>query len=447
MNAAAPIITANEPQPLAVLLSLIQKAASASTAEELRFIVVNQTRSLCPYQIALLWSDAGVEAVSGVASVEHDSPFCLWIDAFLRRHAAAQNPTVLLASALPPAERKQWAEWLPEHGAILPLFAPGGKSIGLFLLARETPWRNEDVFLLNDLARGYAPALAWYEKPSWRAVLRARWEKLSLVNKRKALIAAAVALLFPVHLSVLGSGEIVARDPAVVRAPIGGIVERVLVKPNQSVSEGDALFELDTTIVKGNLDVAKQELETARAEYEQAAQLAFNDPEAKAQLGILSSRIDERQAAVAHLGELMKRSVVRSPRGGIAVIDTPSEWVGRPVAIGEKVLSIADAHDTEIEAWLAPADAIKLDPGDKVTLFLNAAPLSPAHGTLRYMTYESYPRPDGTIAHRVRADISGDGEKPLLGLKGTARIDGGRVPLVYWMLRRPLAVLRQYIGG
>ena len=33
----------------------------------------------------------------------------------------------------------------------------------------------------------------------------------------------------------------------------------------------------------------------------------------------------------------------------------------------------------------------------------------------------------------------------MVGAKGTARVSAGRVPLVYWLLRKPLAVVRGYL--
>ena len=36
--------------------------------------------------------------------------------------------------------------------------------------------------------------------------------------------------------------------------------------------------------------------------------------------------------------------------------------------------------------------------------------------------------------------------RPRLGLKGTARIDGGTVPLIWWLFRKPLATVRQFVG-
>ena len=33
-----------------------------------------------------------------------------------------------------------------------------------------------------------------------------------------------------------------------------------------------------------------------------------------------------------------------------------------------------------------------------------------------------------------------------VGLKGTAKVTGGWVPTAYWILRKPLAALRNFVG-
>ena len=85
-------------------------------------------------------------------------------------------------------------------------------------------------------------------------------------------------------------------------------------------------------------------------------------------------------------------------------------------------------------------------PGGKLTLFLNTNPLSPVHAVVRTVAYDSTARPDASIAHRVRATLAEGEAKPRLGLKGTARIDGDTVPLVWWLVRRPLGTIRQFVG-
>jgi multidrug resistance efflux pump len=427
-------------QALSVLVGVARRARHAASVEELTFVMVNETKALIPYAQAVLWSPFdGVVAVSAVATIDSNAPFPLWLDRLLRRHTSDLTEPRLLRAADDP----EWNEWLPPHLLALPLKVPDGEALGVLALVRDEEWSEAEILFAAEAADGYALAWGWRRRPSLLAHWRARWRTLS----RRWLYAAAAATLaaaFPVHLSVLAPGEVVARDAAVVRAPLEGVVEKVQVTPNQRVENGQLLFELNTTTIRGKLDVAAKALATAKAEYDQSAQQAFFDPKAKAQLGVLSGHIEEKQAELAYLSEMLERSKVKAPRAGIAVLDDPTEWIGRPVTTGERVLSVADEHDTEIEAWLAPADAIEVAANAPVTLFLNVDPLHAVHGVLRYITYESLTRSDGTIAHRLRA--SAEGEHPRLGLKGTVRLDGERVPLIYWLARRPWAVVRQTLG-
>jgi hypothetical protein len=125
--------------------------------------------------------------------------------------------------------------------------------------------------------------------------------------------------------------------------------------------------------------------------------------------------------------------------------DDPTEWIGRPVSLGERILRVARPGDVEVEAWVAVADAIPLQEAAAVTLHLNANPLSPVQAQLRYLSHDAVERPDGTYAYRLRAGLSAPTEHRV-GLKGTVRISGRWVPLVYWVMRRPWAAVRGFVG-
>jgi multidrug efflux pump subunit AcrA (membrane-fusion protein) len=422
---------------LASLLEIEEHALKARNATQLAFVMVNDTRALAEYrQAALHVAGQGVVAVSGVSSVEGNAPFTLFLRRVFRAHEAGQD--------IAAADRDEWGDWLPPRPLFLALEDGDGNRLGTLLLARDEDWDEGAAALLRRLADVYAFAWAARHRPAplsdWRRRLAAmpRW-------KWAAAAAAVLVLILPVRLSVLAPAEIVPLDPAVIRAPLEGVIETVLVRPNQDVAAGDILFDLDRTTIAGKLEVAAKALDTAKAELDQATQQAFFDPKAKATWAVIKARVDEKQAERAQLEDLMARAQVKSPRDGVAVMDDASEWIGRPVTVGEKVLAVADPRQVEMEAWLAPADLIALEPGGPVTVFLNTDPLAPVSATLSYVAFEATLQPDGLLAHRVRARIAGDAS-PRIGLKGTARLDGERVPLVHWLFRRPLAVIRQFLG-
>ena len=243
------------------------------------------------------------------------------------------------------------------------------------------------------------------ERPGVLAGLRARLAATPRLLRRRPLLFAAALLalaLVPVRLSVLAPAELVPAEPAVVRAPLDGIVKTFFVRPNDAVRAGQPLFAYD---------------EAANA-----------------------SRLE-----VDYLRGQLQRTQVTAPQDGLVFLDDALEWVGRPVTAGQRLLRLARADDQEIEAWLPVGDAIALPVGAPVKLYLSASPLAPVSGTIRYVAYEAVRRPDGQYAYRVRATLAG----PIAhrtGLKGTARLSGSRVPFVYWVVRRPLAAAREHLG-
>ena len=90
-------------------------------------------------------------------------------------------------------------------------------------------------------------------------------------------------------------------------------------------------------------------------------------------------------------------------------------------------------------------DAIELDAGTAVRMFLNVSPLSSLAATVTQTSYEAAQTADGTLAYVLKARLDGS-TPPRIGLKGTAKLYAGFVPLSYYVLRKPLAWLRRASG-
>src|SRR4051812_36037138 len=82
---------------LGTLVQLLKRARRAATAEELGFVMVNETHALLPYRQAALWQrnapgTGKVVAVSGAAVVERNAPFMLWLNpAFAKLDEGAES--------------------------------------------------------------------------------------------------------------------------------------------------------------------------------------------------------------------------------------------------------------------------------------------------------------------------------------------------------------------
>lgn len=457
---AAPA-AAPQAQLLAALAQLGQRVRACSDAEALGFLMVNDSHALAPYRQAVLWLDESgqgtgrIAALSGLAVPDAHAPFNHWLAQLLGRHAASAEGAV--AGLLPPpataGDAAQWREYLPPQAWWLPLpLSPNGGARAGLLLLRDEAWQTRDTTLLALAADTYAHA--------WRALRQAGsgdrlrgWRGRSPAPRRRwafglGLLALAM-LLFPVRQSVLAPAEVVARAPEAVRAPLQGVVDRIEVQPNQSVTKGQLLAALDARELQGRLEAARQTLAVAEAEYRRGQQQALYDQRSKSELALLQGRRDQAAADVDYFDGALARTQLRAERAGVALFDDAADWIGRPVALGERIMLVADPRDAELEVLLPVADAIALPDQAGVRLFLNAAPASPIAASVLRVSYRAHAGGDGTLAYRVRArfdDPQAAGALLRVGLKGTAKLYGERTVLALYLLRRPLATLRVWLG-
>jgi len=270
-----------------------------------------------------------------------------------------------------------------------------------------------------------------------------------LRQRRFALVltlAGLLALLLPVRLSALAPAEVIALNAITVASPLDGVIGTVHVTPNALVKVGDLLFSLDPTSLNSRKEVAQKALLIARADELAAQQRAFDDIKSKGQLAVAVGQVREKEAELAAIDAMLKRVVVRAERGGIAVFADPNDWLGKPVQTGERVMQIANPGDAGVLIWLPVADALTLEKGAPIRLFLHTKPLSPVDAQLLQTSYQAALSPEGISAYRLRANFNEGEIKPRIGLRGTARISGDWSVLGYYLLRRPIAALREWTG-
>ena len=134
--------SASAVNPLLPLVELFRRARMARSAEELAFLLVNDTHAICAYRQGALWiAGNGVRALSGVIEPETNAPYAQWLDSVCRfLHETHREAAAVGALALPEAQAGEWAEWLPPYGLWLPFVraTETGEGGGL-LLAAERP--------------------------------------------------------------------------------------------------------------------------------------------------------------------------------------------------------------------------------------------------------------------------------------------------------------------
>ena len=109
-------------------------------------------------------------------------------------------------------------------------------------------------------------------------------------------------------------------------------------------------------------------------------------------------------------------------------------------------MQLADPRDAAVLVWLPVADALNLEPGAPIRLFLHTSPLNPLSATLLQTSYQAVMSPEGVSAYRLRGQFEEGTERARIGLRGTARVSGDWATLGYYLFRRPIAAVREWTG-
>jgi len=283
----------------------------------------------------------------------------------------------------------------------------------------------------------FSPKLSMFKNTG---LLRWGWWGLSII--------LIVVMFMPVRLSVLSPAEITPFQPHPVTAPMDGVVAEIEVTPNQLVSPETLLVTMESSELASALELALRSLNVAQAKLHQARQAGFSDVRKQAEVAGLKAELKLRKSEWEYAKERLQRSQLTAPISGIAIVDQPHEWKGRPVSVGERIMQIADPKSVEITMQVGVHDAISLEPGGEVKVFLDIEPLTLLSATIIHASYEPQLTVAQIPAYRVTARFNKQNlEIPLrIGLRGIAKSYGQEVSLFYYLFRRPITTVRQWLG-
>ncbi len=436
---------------LATLTHLEGQVRAATTVPELQFVAVNETRRLVPYEQAVLLSaaDAGdspyrAMTASSVAAIDRDAPMMVWLEKVVQVVRAAQPgalPIVVEPETIPDALRAGWQEFVHGHVLWCPLKHPDGTVLGGLWIERDSLWQDNDVTIVHRLAGSYAYA--------WKALSKRHIGWMTRL-KRPSLIVIAVAIIgllcLPVRLSTVAPVKVVAKDPVIVSAPMDGVIADVLVAPNTLVQQDRLLLRYDDTNIRNQFRVSEQQLGVARAEHAQAIQSGFSDPQRKADVPLKAADVSLKETELEYAQEMLGQVEVRAPQTGLLLYTDKSDWIGKPVSVGERIMEIADPRHIELRIDLPVSDALMLQEGGEVLAFFDALPLESFPGRVSRAGYHAEVLPGDVLAYRVMAELSGQDSRLRIGWQGSAKVYGEQGPLAFLLFRRPFTALRQFLG-
>ena len=433
--------------PLQVLMAIENEALAAPDRLALKHQAVNYPRRLMDvghiFWISRRGHSLKISALSSQSDVDKNSPFIQDICHILKAYSkdgALDKPGQLTLDT----QNLKTTEHLPfhyafPHGFFAP-FAPYAKTGGL-LFTRANNFESGQELIMTRLAQSYGAIWAALSaKPRDVISKRRKW-----ILGGAALIALLIGLI-PVPVVTLAPAETVADAPFIIAAPMDGVIEDILIAPNSPVEAGALLARMVDTEFKSELEVATREEHVAEARLRQASLSSFIDDAAKRDLAVARAETSLARARTQYAQDRFSKTLMSAPETGLAIYSDPQSWAGRPVATGETIIEIANPEQVllKIDAPLLAGDALKH--GARVRVFMDADPLHPLEAKIERASYYAAPTPDGQMAYETYARISSPYALPRIGARGVAKIYGNTAPLIFWLFRRPIVAVRQFIG-
>jgi hypothetical protein len=419
---------------------------------EFGFFSTNETHRLIPYHTAYLWEKRdllGIHLIaqSGISELDTHAPTNQWLMETInkiREHPKAKEIHAIDFDHPNIAEisERRWPESLPHFVIWCPLLTKSNELTGGLVFFRDTEFSESEIKMLIWLIASYQYTWRILSKPPRISVWRKLKEKPYITTLAIIII---IILLFPIRLSVLATGVVSPKNPILINAPMQGVIKSFAVSPGERVVPGQLLVSLDKTDLQATASVNQKDLQLTEAKLRTAINEGMSDPQSRSEIPVLQAQLAVDNAHLNYANELLKKADMVSPIAGLVVFDSKEDLLGQPIRAGERILTIADPHNVELKISLAVSDVIKLEPGNKGEFFLYGQ-LSGISIKLRTLGYNAKLLPNKILAYQLIGDFIDPKNAPQLGATGTVRLYGKRVPLIYYLIRRPLQALRQRFG-
>lgn len=440
---------------LATLLVLDEEIRRLTNIRELGFFSTNETHRLVPYHTAYFWQlkefiGTHLVAQSGIAEIDLHAPVNQWLIHKINTIRLGANAKEIhqisqgfgAENTEQPILDQEWPDALPGHFLWCPLLNKSEQVTGGLVFFRETAFSENEINMLQWLIASY--------QYTWRVILKPRkipsWERL---KEKPHMIALGIiilgVLLFPIRLSVFGDGTVIPKDPVLINAPIQGVIKSFAVSPGEHVKAGQLLLTLDKSDLISAAEVSKKDYLLTAAKLRTAINEGFENKDSRSEIPIIQAQLLIDKAHLDYANQMLAKANVVSPIDGVVVFESKEDWVGQPVRTGERILVVADLHKVELKITLPVANSIELAIGSKGEFFLYGQ-LKALSVKIQTLGYNAKVMPNKVLAYQLTAQFIDPADLPQLGAQGTVKIYGHYVPVIYYLLRRPLQVVRQTLG-
>jgi len=425
---------------IAKLIGLEKKTREAKTEDELNFVIVNETRQLVDYVSSFLLLKTQTDnlitkATSDLATIDRTSPLISYLEKIINHKDYKESKDiqsidlVKISKSLKIKKPKN----IPNYILQVPLFSPQEGFQGFLVLSKNENFSESEIDLLTHLASTFGHAITFFKKDI--SVFKFLKKTFSGKGFWTAIIIFVIVSLIPVKIKSTAPVDVIPSSPKLITAPFDGVVKNIVINNNDKVKVGDLVVLLEDLDLNNEYNLAKQSLQIAEKELLRSRQSSFSDKREKAKLAELVAQVDLRKAELNSVSKRLKNSKIFSNQNGIAIVDRKTEWQGRPISVGEKIITIANPNEIEFLIWLPVKDSLVIQKNSLVKVFLDINPMKSLEGKLLRASYQPSLSPEGILSYKLTASYEGNAKSlPRIGLRGTAKVYGSKVTLFYYLL-------------
>lgn len=439
------------------LIQLEFNLKNCENDSELFYSIVNQTIEVMPYEQAILLginysSSLKVEAISNIVAVDSTSPFVQYIEDLansLLNLYNTQDIKLVNQNELSKEIKEQIKEFSPKNIVWIPLKTiKNNVEVEFYLmLLRDEIFTLKEIEVLNYLASSYKYFLFATKRDSFSTKLK----NMKINNKyfKYSLIFLVLIMFVPVQMSVLAPCEIQAKNPYVVTSAIDGSIDEIKINSNEYVQKDKLIVKIKDIDLINTYEISKKKLDAVQAELHSMKQAGFYDADKKSQINRLESEVRLKEAELVYAKSLLEKTNIYSKSVGIAIVDNPNEWKGKPVITGERILLIANPNEIEVKIMLSVKDALFLKESAEVKIFLDNKIFETWDAKITQIFYKPIVTPENIVSYKIIADFNDlkqNEDIPKIGLRGTAKIYSQKVSLFFYLFRKPITSLRQLVA-
>ncbi|WP_340149064.1 efflux RND transporter periplasmic adaptor subunit [uncultured Sneathiella sp.] len=194
----------------------------------------------------------------------------------------------------------------------------------------------------------------------------------SATTEKVVTVEAEKVTIGPVVEDIRAVGTLQPNEAVIISSEIAGRVEKIRFDESENVAAGDALVELDDSILRAELTKVNSDLTLAKTNLERANKLANQGT------GTLRARdeaVAANQAAEANLAlarARLEKATITAPFSGVVGLRSVS--IGAYVTPGDHLVQLVDIDPIKVDFRVPELALSNLRPGQAIRVTVDARP-------------------------------------------------------------------------